>query len=221
MENALDVRAHEGLTYRLPVEQLIREQARAKRRALHQLYTDDEYGWIDRALRFLRPFMELQVGQDVAILQNVASLRGVRSLPHLTRELNACGIRHQWVVNSLCIDGPMLVMNEAALEAYVRAQCPLALTDFLRVLQDRGWRLVRDDTWRLVEQNAVMVASRRIFAQRGAYYFLLLPTPYLLEQGFVEDHDKLETIVHGWSPIDGDGLWDLDDATVAAPALGA
>lgn len=219
--NASGVGAHESLTYRLPVDRIIREQARAKRRALYRLYTDDEYGWIDRALRFLRPFTELQSGQDVAVLQNVASLRGIRGMPHLLRELNALGVRHQWVVNSLCIDGPMLALNAAALDAYATAQCPLALADFLRILRARGWRLEPDDSWRLVEQNAVMVASRRIFAQRGTYYFLLLPTPYLLEQGFAEDYDKLETIVHGWSPIDGDGLWDLDDDAVAAPTLGA
>lgn len=209
--------AAESLTYRLPVESILKDQARAKRRALYRLYADDEYGWVDRALCFLRPFTELPAGEDAAVVRNVASLRGVRGTKQLIRELQALGIRQQWVVNSLCLDGPMLALNVRALDLFASAQCPLALGAFLNAVGDRGWRTRRTDEWSLVESNRVMIASRRVFAQRGAYYFLLLPARYLLEQGFAEDQDRLDTTIHGWSPIDGDGFWDLGDEALALP----
>jgi len=197
-----DGRPRDGLTYRLPIEQILAEQGAAKRSRLFRQYTDATYAWIDEDLEFLRAFEELPQGQDVGVLRNIASMRGAESRRDLEREYDRLKLPHQWTVNCLCVDGPMLALNERALEAYIEANCPIAVGPFLDYLWRKQWRMVPTPEWEAVVYNQLMIGSRRVFVQDQVYYFLLLPAPYLIDVGFIESAEKREAIVYGWSPID-------------------
>lgn len=150
-------------------------------------YLEKRYGYIDNSLEKVLPFVELFCGEDKRVIENSVIMQLPKNEVKVLKDhLKAADIECFWLVNALCISAPILCLSPTGVISFVNSGFSLGGLEL---------GLGRSDN----RSNGLIIASRRVFKVKSNYYFLLLPSTYVLFRGYQENREDLFNLSSGWS----------------------